>query len=596
MPFSDDFNREDGTIIDSVNWFTNDGSDYTVSNNQCRWTTAGTSGVPHVYQDPAALTSADYIVSVDAGMVIASVTQNWLIGARMVPEVAGDDVDGYFMFHFATEISLYKRISGVFTELTPSSRFAHTPTVDVLDAYELEVNGSTITVRLNSTQILQATDTDLTAGGSAGFMMTTPQNSRARYDNLVVTEIGGGTSPTVEAGGPYSGLVSTPIQLNSTVTPGSDPSPTLLWTIDSGGTGTFSSATIADPTFTPDSSGPYVLRLTASTTDTADVFDTANLTSNAAPTVPTVDAGGPYNGAVSTAISLSATVTPGTDPAPTYLWTIQSGGTGTFSDATSLTGTFTPDALGSYVLLLTVSTTDTADVTDTANLESVASGFSNVLSGTFTTLADEPVPPGVNANGPYEGKENAATTLDGLVVAGSDPAPTYLWTIQSGGAGTFSDATSLSSTFTPDSAGTYTLLLTVSTIDTLPVTDTAVFNSIAVVPPTVSAGGPYTGDILVDTQLTGTVTPGDDPSPTLLWEVVGGGTGTFSNATITNPTFTPDAESKMTLRLTATPNDTSPVEAYTIFTTTNYVPSSGDSMTRSPAVSLTKTITKGVVK
>ena len=95
-------------------------------------------------------------------------------------------------------------------------------------------------------------------------------------------------------------------------------------------------------------------------------------------TSPIVDAGGPYSGQVSTPIQLTATVTPGSDPNPTYLWSIQSGGTGTFSGGTTLTPTFTPDATGSYVLLLTVSTIDTADVTDTADLTS--SAVSAVLS------------------------------------------------------------------------------------------------------------------------------------------------------------------------------------------------------------------------
>lgn len=92
---------------------------------------------------------------------------------------------------------------------------------------------------------------------------------------------------------------------------------------------------------------------------------------------PTVDAGGPYTGQIRERIQLDATVTPGSDPAPTYLWTIQSGPGlgGTFDDATALDAIFIPRGSGTYVLLLTVSTADTADVTDTATVRVLGSAI-----------------------------------------------------------------------------------------------------------------------------------------------------------------------------------------------------------------------------
>ena len=72
----------------------------------------------------------------------------------------------------------------------------------------------------------------------------------------------------VDAGGPYSGIINTPIQLDATVIPGEDPNPDLLWTyVGSGGaTGSFSSTTIEDPTFTADSPAVFTLTLTATST------------------------------------------------------------------------------------------------------------------------------------------------------------------------------------------------------------------------------------------------------------------------------------------------------------------------------------------
>lgn len=214
------------------------------------------------------------------------------------------------------------------------------------------------------------------------------------------------TPPTVEAGGPYSGTVSTAISLDSTVTPGTDGSPTLAWTIDSGGTGTFSSTTIADPTFTPDAEATYTLRLTVSPDDGDPVFDTASLTSSAvvAPsgweigafevsgtiTPPTVEAGGPYSGTVGAAISLSgASVTEGTGTA-TLAWSITGGGAGTFSSTTIQNPTFTPSGTGVYTLQLSADPDDGAAVTDSATLTSNANATTGWEIGAWETPASAP--------------------------------------------------------------------------------------------------------------------------------------------------------------------------------------------------------------
>jgi hypothetical protein len=72
-----------------------------------------------------------------------------------------------------------------------------------------------------------------------------------------------------------------PTALDATVVNGTDPSPTLLWIVDSGGSGTFSDDSIEDPTFTPDTNSSSVLRLTVTPSDLPAVFDIATLTTNA---------------------------------------------------------------------------------------------------------------------------------------------------------------------------------------------------------------------------------------------------------------------------------------------------------------------------
>lgn len=62
-------------------------------------------------------------------------------------------------------------------------------------------------------------------------------------------------------------------------------------------------------------------------------------------------------------------------------------------------------------------------------------------------------------------------------------------------------------------------------------------------------------------SLDGTVTPGTDPTPSLLWTYTEefGETGAFADATIVDPTFTADGIGNFTFTLTATPSDASPV-------------------------------------
>jgi len=87
----------------------------------------------------------------------------------------------------------------------------------------------------------------------------------------------GATAPTVEAGGPYEASRAHEVTLDATITPGTDPAPTNLWTIVSGGTGSFNDATLADPIFIPDATGTYTLRLTVTSSDAGVVTDDATV-------------------------------------------------------------------------------------------------------------------------------------------------------------------------------------------------------------------------------------------------------------------------------------------------------------------------------
>jgi hypothetical protein len=173
----------------------------------------------------------------------------------------------------------------------------------------------------------------------------------------------------VDAGGPYTTTENQAVAINGTITDGTSTLASSLWT-SSPATGSFTSATSIDTTFTPTAPGGYVLTLTATPVAGSPVSDTAGLTANPGYVAPVVSAGGPYSGTAGTAIVLDGTVTPGSDPNPVTLWSIQSGGTGTFGDAAAIDTTFTPDSEGAYVIRLLADPNDGTPVTSNANVTS----------------------------------------------------------------------------------------------------------------------------------------------------------------------------------------------------------------------------------
>ena len=91
-------------------------------------------------------------------------------------------------------------------------------------------------------------------------------------------------------------------------------------------------------------------------------------------------------------------------------------------------------------------------------------------------------PPFVESGGPYTGGVGQPIALNGTVVAGTYPVTGTLWTIQSGGAGVFSDDSIVDPTFTPSGSGSYVLTLTATPSVGAPVSDNANLTSGDVLP------------------------------------------------------------------------------------------------------------------
>jgi PKD repeat protein len=154
---------------------------------------------------------------------------------------------------------------------------------------------------------------------------------------------------------------------------------------------------------------------------------------------PVADANGPYNGTAGvTLITFDGSAS--NDPDGTivaYDWTFGDGGTGT-----GVNPTYTYAAAGTYTVTLTV--TDDGGLTDTAT------ATANIVAAPQDPIADP--------NGPYNGFEGVALTLDGS--ASFDPdggnITAYDWDFGDGNTGV-----GVSPTHSYVAAGTYTVTLTV---------------------------------------------------------------------------------------------------------------------------------------
>jgi len=338
----------------------------------------------------------------------------------------------------------------------------------------------------------------------------------------------------VSAGGPYVSEVGVPSAILGTFTAGTDPVPTLTWTIVSGGTGTFGNTAFAATTFAADSIGPYVLRFQVNPIGSPPVEAMANFDSTVVPP-KNLSIGGPYAGESNSPIQLAPSVDLGTDQNPAYHWQVISGGAGAFSNNASFAPTFTPGQVGPYVLQLSV--------TPSVGNPVISEG----------PLSSTDIPPfGVNAGGPYSGVVGSSIRVNANFFLGTLPA-TSLWTITSGGTGTFDVATDTITQFTPDDVGTYVLRFTVDdTVTPIQFAETTL-ESTPVTPPIVDSGGPYDAEINLPEPIEGIVIPGDDPNPAIMWTQVSGTLGVFADATALNTTFRLDVVEIVTIRLTATP-------------------------------------------
>ncbi len=296
---------------------------------------------------------------------------------------------------------------------------------------------------------------------------------------------------------------------------------TSTWTAPSG---TFSNASSLTSTYTPTiATGSVTLTLTTNDPDGAGpcpaAVSTVVITVNQA---PIVGAGAPQTLCAGGTITLAGT-TGGSTTSTTW-----SAPSGSFSNAALLNSTYTPTiSSGSITLTLT------------------SNAFGVCPAGTSTVLITVNQAATANAGAAQIVCQGGTVTLAG-VIGGSATSSTW-----SAPSGSFSDVTSLTSTYTPSiGAGPVTLTLTTNDPDgagpcavatsTIVITVNAAATANAGIPQTVCAGSTIT--------LAG-ARGGSAISST--WTAP---SGTFGNAAIVNSTYTPTIASGA-ITLTLTTND-----------------------------------------
>jgi len=213
---------------------------------------------------------------------------------------------------------------------------------------------------------------------------------------------------------------------------------TYLWDFGSNPPASISSTTAANPTVTFATAGTYTYTLTLTNECGSNTF-TSSIVVN--PAVQ-ITASGPSATCLNTAIPLSGSITGGTT---TGTWTASITG-GTFTpNATTLSPTYTPPANYTGTITFTLTSADPVGPcpAKTITFPVIVNAQATAEAGTYNPVC-----------------QNGSIQLNGNV---GGAASSGSWTSSNGG--TFSDLNSLTSTFTPSSGFTGTIVLTLTTND-----------------------------------------------------------------------------------------------------------------------------------
>jgi PKD repeat protein/cation transport regulator ChaC len=301
---------------------------------------------------------------------------------------------------------------------------------------------------------------------------------------------------------------------------------TLLWTTN--GTGQLTDINTLTPTYTPGSgeTGDITLTLTVISGNggmcgSASSFMTLEI-------LPSAYADAGADGETCEETAFTVTGASASDNS-TYLWTTD--GTGTLTDATTLTPTYTP------------ATDETGTVTLTLTVESGNGG----MCGTATSTMSLEVYPEAYADAGQNdiSCQNETYTITGAVASENS---TILWTTN--GLGTLEDETTISPTYypDPDEVGEITFTLTVTSVNNGMCGTATSSMTLDIIPGAMADAGPD-GETCEEETFTVTGASASSNS-TVLWTTTGN--GVLTGETTLTPSYTPAVGETGDITLTMT--------------------------------------------
>ncbi len=308
-----------------------------------------------------------------------------------------------------------------------------------------------------------------------------------------------------------------------------------------------------NPTFTPDLAGTYLIGLIVSDGEDDSTQDTVSIVVMAENVAPNAIAGfgGTLKAGESIALDGSQSIDPDNGPqALTFSWMFESipplSGIGDTFIADTQLAEFTPDVVGDYGVLLSVSD---GELSDSAQL-TIAVSNNPCLSPMASAGSDQTIELGLLVD------------LDGVGSTSIVDCATveYRWSLIGVPSGSgllptsIDNDTSLDARFIPDVAGTYVAQLQV-TSGGLTDTDTLMITVTENEVPVANAGGAQLVDLGVTVDLDGTGSDDPDSGPDSLtyeWSVISapiGSTAAVGNADNATASFIPDRVGDYQLQL-----------------------------------------------
>jgi PKD repeat protein len=322
-------------------------------------------------------------------------------------------------------------------------------------------------------------------------------------------------------GTPRSGLKPLTVQFTDQSIPGTSSITSRAWSFGDGGT-----STAQNPSHTYSDAGSYSVSLTVTTADGTDVEDKPGYIIVSDPVLPTAAfSGSPLTGIRPLAVQFTDQSTPGSFPITSWSWSFGDGGT-----STSQNPSHTYSVAGSYAVTLTITTSAGSD--------------SDTKAG-YVVVSDPVLPTAGFSGSPRSGSIPLAVQFTDQSSAGTYPISSRSWSFGDGGT-----STAQNPSHTYNSAGSFTVSLTVTTSAGSDSETKSAYIVTTQLPTAAFEGTPRSGDRPLTVQFSDLSAEGTSPITSWSWSFGDGATSTSQN-----PSHTYAAAGTYTVALTVTTAD-----------------------------------------